>query len=107
MNQVAFIGRIVRDCELQSIQENRHVINNVLAIDRYNGNQESDFIPFVAWGKTAELIHAYCKKGDLIGLNGRMQSRSYIPKDGERKVYVVELVADQVRFLSNKRTEEK
>lgn len=105
MNQTAFIGRIVRPIEVKNVGENRLVVNNTIAIQRYRKNesgQEADFIPFVAWGKTAELIDAHCHKGDLIGLTGRMQSRSYL-RNEQDQVFVVELVADEVQFLQPKK----
>lgn len=108
MNQTALIGRIVRELEPKQVGENRMVLNNTLAVQRLyktENGPDADFIPFVAWGKTAELLNNYCKKGDLIGLTGRMQSRSYL-KNEQDQVFVVELVVDEVQFLQNKREAE-
>ncbi|MFC6464241.1 single-stranded DNA-binding protein [Marinilactibacillus sp. GCM10026970] len=107
MNQVSFVGRIVRDIELRDVGEGKIVMNNVIAVQRHyksEGNTEADFIPVVAWGKRAELIEEYCNKGDLIGLNGKMQSRSYQNSDKET-VYVVELLVNDVQFLQPKKQE--
>jgi len=105
MNQTALIGRIVREIEPKTIGENRVVINNTLAVQRIRRTEngpEADFIPFVVWGRTAELLNEYCRKGDLIGLTGKMQSRSYL-KNEEEQVFVVELVVDQLQFLQSKK----
>jgi len=104
MNQMALIGRIVRDMELKTTSEGRCVLNNTIAVQRRfksESGPQADFIPFTAWGKTAELIDKYCKKGHLIGLSGRIQSRSYLDK-GNETVYVVEMIADEVQFLQPK-----
>lgn len=104
MNNYATIGRLVRPIELKNIGEGKKVLNNTLAIQRTfkSGNgQEADFIPFQAWGNVGERIATYCKKGDLVGLTGRIQSRSYINRE-EESVYVVEMIVESVRFLQNK-----
>ena len=108
MNQVSIIGRIVRDIELKDLGDEKYVINNTIAVPKLfkkDSGQGTDFIPIVAWNKTAVLLHQYCKKGNLIGLTGRMQSRSYLNKESET-VYVVEMVVSTVQFLSNKVKEE-
>lgn len=108
MNQVSVIGRIVRDIELKELGEGKQVVNNTIAIPmtfKKDSGQDTDFIPIVAWNKTAVLLHQYCKKGNLIGLTGRMQSRSYLNKENET-IYVVEMVVNTVQFLSNKPKEE-
>lgn len=105
MNQTALVGRIVREIEPKYVGDNRMVVNNTLAVNRIYKTENgpaADFIPFVAWGKTAELLNEYCKKGDLIGLTGKMQSRSYV-KDAQEQVFVVELAADEVQFLQQKK----
>ena len=108
MNQVSIIGRIVRDIELKDRGDEKYVINNTIAVQKLfkkDSGQDTDFIPIVAWNKTAVLLHQYCKKGNLIGLTGRMQSRSYLNKENDT-VYVVEMVVSTVQFLSNKVKEE-
>ncbi|WP_208560977.1 single-stranded DNA-binding protein [Marinilactibacillus kalidii] len=108
MNQVSFVGRIVRDIELRGVGEGKIVTNNVIAVQRHyktEGSAEADFIPFVAWGKRAELIEEYCEKGDLIGFNGKMQSRTYQNAEQET-VYVVEFLVNDVHFLQPKKSEQ-
>lgn len=105
MNRLTVVGRIVRDVELREIGEGRLVINNTLAIARNyktDQGQETDFINFVAWGKRAELIEEYCDKGDLIGFDGRVQSRTY-QNEEDQTVYVVEMLVDSVHFLQPRR----
>lgn len=107
MNTVSLVGRIVKELELRDIGESRFVTNNVLAIRKTfkkEGKNEADFIPFVAWGKKAELLEKHCHKGDLIGLKGRMQSRSYQNNENETK-YVVEMFVEDIEFIQkNKKT---
>lgn len=105
MNRITVIGRIVRDTELRVVGEGRFVMNNTIAIPRAfksENGQDTDFLNFVAWGKRAELIEEFCNKGDLIGLDGRIQSRTY-QKDSEQKVYIVEMNVESVYFLQNRR----
>ncbi len=108
MNRVNVIGRICRETELKEIGDGRIVMNNTIAIPRLfnKGNeQDTDFITFVAWGKRATLIEEYCSKGDLIGIDGRLQSRNY-QNDEQKTVYVVELVVENIHFLQTKNKNE-
>lgn len=105
MNQVALVGRIVREIELRDVGDGKIVLNNVLAVQRNyrtDHGTEADFIPFVVWGKRAELIEEYCNKGDLIGFTGKIQSRTYQSNESET-VYVVEVFVNEVRFLQPKK----
>lgn len=101
MNQFNGLGRITKDLELKTSQSGKSVLNNSIAINRpfknAQGEREADFINFVAFGKTAEIIAQYHKKGDMIGLTGRMQSRSYENNSGQR-VFVTELVVNEMHF---------
>ena len=110
LNQVALIGRITKDPELRQLSEGRVQSNFVIAINRnfknVNGEVDTDFVSCSVWGKLATNVVKYCGKGSLIGVGGRLQSRSYEREDGKR-VYVVEVVADEVRFLALKEREEK
>lgn len=108
MNRSILIGRIVRDVQLHELDKGQKVVNNVIAVNRIfkkGEESETDFIPFVAWGKRAELLNKYCQKGDLIGLEGKLQSRKYEDKAGNTK-YVIELNVDSLQFLQGKREEE-
>lgn len=105
MNRLTVTGRLVRENILKEVGENRIVLNNAIAIPRIyktEGSPESDFINIVAWGKKAELIEEYCKKGDLLGLDGRIQSRTYQNSE-DQTVYTVEMLVDSVHFLQAKK----
>ena len=105
MNNFNCIGRIVKDLEVKTSQGGTAVLNNTVAINRpfknkQTGEREADFINFVAFGKTAEIIAQYHQKGSLIGLTGRMQSRSY-ENSNSQKVFVTELVVNEMHFTGS------
>ncbi|HLR75194.1 MAG TPA: single-stranded DNA-binding protein [Virgibacillus sp.] len=105
MNNFNCIGRITKDLEVKTSQGGTAVLNNTVAINRpfknkQTGEREADFINFVAFGKTAEIIAQYHQKGSLIGLSGRMQSRSYENTNGQ-KVFVTELVVNEMHFTGS------
>ncbi|MCY6372255.1 single-stranded DNA-binding protein [Clostridium ganghwense] len=112
MNRVVLIGRLTKDPELRFTPgTGKAVASFTLAVDRRfssNGQKEADFIPIVVWGKQAESTANYMSKGKLMGVCGRIQTRSYEAKDGTRR-YVTEVIADEVQFLEwgnpNNRTE--
>lgn len=109
MNTIALTGRLTKDIELRDVGEGRFVTNNTLAVRKIfkkEGTPEADFIPFVAWGKRAELLEEYCSKGDLVGLTGRMQSRSYKNESDETK-YVIEMVVEDIEFIQKKAPDKK
>ena len=107
MNKVELIGRLVRDPELKYTPgAGTAVVTLTLAIDRRTGKEsdkkEADFIPVAIWGKTAEATAQYVSKGQLLAVVGRIQTRSYDNKEG-KKVYVTEVVAEEVQFLEKKK----
>lgn len=105
MNRLTVIGRIVRKIDLKHVGDGRIVTNNAIAVSRTfktEGKQDTDFINFVAWGKRAELLEEYCNKGDLVGLDGRIQSRTYVD-DQQKSKYVVEMLVETIHFLQPKR----
>lgn len=107
MNKVLLVGRLVRDPELKHIESNgKEVSNFTIAVNRNfvnsKGEREADFVPVVVWGKTAELVCNYMKKGRLISISGRLQIRSYETKEGNKK-YVTEVVGEEVLFLDSKK----
>jgi len=103
MNRVDLVGRLTRDPELRHTSSGRAVCQINLAINRtftnQNGEREADFINVVVWDKQAENVSKYVAKGRLVSVEGRLQSRSYDDKDG-KKVYVTEVIANSVQFLS-------
>lgn len=69
-----------------------------------DGIREADFIPIKVWGKKAEVIVKYMKKGSLITLSGRLRTGSYEDKEGNRK-YIAEVIAEDFKFLENKKSQ--
>lgn len=109
MNRLTVIGRLVRETELKEVGDGRVVMNNTIAIARpfkSENSPDTDFLNFVAWGKRGELIEEYCDKGDLIGLDGRIQSRTY-QNDKQDKVYITEMNVESVHFIQSKREKSK
>lgn len=108
MNTISLVGRITKNIELRDVGEGRFVTNNTLAVrktfqkDKKSG--EADFIPFVAWGKRAELLEEYCNKGDLVALNGKMQSRSYLNEHNQTR-FVLEMLVEEIEFIQRKTPE--
>lgn len=105
INRVVLVGRLTRDPELRVSQSNVAVTNFNLAVNRpftdANGERGADFINCVTFRKQAENVNQYVKKGSLVGVDGRVQTRNYENKDGVR-VYVTEVVCDSVQFLEPK-----
>lgn len=107
INRVVLVGRLTRDPEMNMSQSNIAVTKFNLAVNRpftsKDGEQSADFINIVCFRKVAENVNQYVKKGSLVGIDGRIQTRNYENKDGQR-VYVTEVVADSVQFLEPKGT---
>ena len=101
MNHVALHGRIARDPEIKTTQSGTQFARLSIAVDRITKEErKADFIPCLAWGKTAEFIGKYFQKGQEILAEGRIQTGSY-EKDG-RKVYTTDVVIDRVEFCGSK-----
>ncbi len=99
MNSVVLIGRLARDPELRFTTSGKAVATFSVAVNRaFSKTKEADFFNIVVWGKTAENCANYIAKGRLVGIQGRLQSRSYETQSGDKR-YVTEVVADQVEFL--------
>lgn len=102
MNKVVIIGRLTRDPEVKFLPGTGTATCTItLAVDRRvkkEGQQEADFIQVTVWGKAAENVANYMSKGRLLGVAGRIQTRTYDAKDGTRK-YITEVVAEEVQFL--------
>ncbi len=104
MNRVVLVGRLTKDPVLRKTANGVSVTSFTLACTRrfkQEGQPEADFINVVAWNKTADIVAQYTHKGSLVGVEGRIQTRSYDDKDSKR-VYVTEVVADSVQFLESK-----
>lgn len=101
MNKVVLVGRLAKDPELRSTQLDKVVAVFTVACDRRFARGEADFINCVAWGKTAEFVSRYFKKGDRIGIVGRLQVRSWEDEKGNKR-YATEVVAEDVEFAQSK-----
>jgi single-strand DNA-binding protein len=105
LNRVILIGRLTKDPELRYTPAGVAVTQFTLAVDRpftssQSREREADFINIVTWRQFAETCANYLRKGRLTAVEGRMQVRNYDNNEG-RKVYVTEVVADNVRFLES------
>lgn len=105
INRVVLTGRLTRDLELKTTQSGLSVASFTIAVNRQfknsNGNREADFINCVIWKKSAENLCKYTHKGSLIGIDGRLQTRSYDNNNGQ-KVFVTEVVVDSFSLLESK-----
>ncbi|AVX31826.1 single-strand binding protein [Carboxydocella thermautotrophica] len=103
LNRIILIGRLTRDPELRYTNTGKAVARFTLAIDRpfknQAGEREADFINVVVWGQMAENCSKYLSKGKLAAVDGRLETRSFEGKDGNRR-QITEVVAENVRFLS-------
>ena len=105
MNKVVLMGRLTKEPEMRATQSNTAVCSFSLAVNRrfkQEGQPDADFINVTAWAKTAEFVSKYFTKGQQVGVIGRMQTRNYDDKDG-KKVYVTEVVAEEVYFADSKK----
>ena len=102
MNKTILIGNLTKDPELTQTTSGIAVAKFTIAVQRKfknaEGEYESDFINCVAWKNTAEFVQKYFKKGEKIAVSGSIQTRTYDNSDG-KKVYVTEVVADEVEKL--------
>jgi len=104
MNKVVLVGRFTKDPEIRYTDGGASIARFNLAVDRrykQDNGPTADFIGCIAFGKTAEFVEKYFKKGNRIGLTGRIQTGSYTNKDGV-KVYTTDIVAEEVEFVESK-----
>ena len=101
MNKVQLIGRLTKDIEMRVTRDTQTSVGRfTLAVDRRSRDDGADFISCTAWGKTAEILEKYVRKGHRIGVSGRIQTGSY-EKDG-RKIYTTDVIVEDFDFLENK-----
>lgn len=109
INSTVLVGRLTRDPELKYTGNNVAVASFSLAVNRNfkdaNGERETDFINCVIWRQQAENLANWAKKGALIGITGRIQTRSYENQQGQR-VYVTEVVAESFQMLESRAARE-
>lgn len=106
INNTTLVGRLTKDVDLRYTSNGTATGTFTLAVNRpfknANGEQEADFIPCVIWRKNAENFANFTRKGSLVGITGRIQTRTYDNKEGQR-VYVTEVVADNFALLESKK----
>ena len=103
MNNVVLVGRLTKDPELRTTPNGIATCAITVAVNgipNQNGDRNTDFINVVVWRRQAENVSKYCTKGSLVGVNGRIHTRSYDAQDGSKR-YVTEVVADNITFLGS------
>lgn len=99
INRTVLVGRLTKDIELRKTQSGISTTTFTIAVNNMNKNQDgthqADFIQCVAWRQSADFLQKYAHKGDLIGVEGRISTRSYDRQDGS-KAYITEVVCDRV-----------
>lgn len=109
MNKVVLIGRLTKDPEIASTQSGHLNARFNLAVNRKfakEGCQDTDFIPISVWGKTAEFVSMYFKKGMRIAVAGRLEVNTFTDKDGKNRTFT-QVVGEEVDFADGKRNEEE
>ena len=109
LNSTCLVGRLTKNVELKYTPSNQAVATFTLAVNRpfksQNGEREADFINCVIWRQQAENLANWAKKGALIGITGRIQTRSYENQQGQR-VYVTEVVSETFQLLESRKDRE-
>ena len=105
MNKFVAVGRTTKDCDIRSTSTGKQVASFTLAVDRdfknAQGVKEADFIPCVVWGKLAEICEKYVTKGKQLAVAGRIQTRNYEDKDGQRR-YITEVIVSDLQLLGSR-----
>ncbi|WP_094603442.1 Single-stranded DNA-binding protein [Sporomusa silvacetica DSM 10669] len=101
MNKVILVGRLAQDPEVRYTQSGKAVASFNLAVNRFGGQNNADFIPIVAWEKLAESAGNNIGKGSKVLVDGRLQIRSYEANDGSKR-RVAEVVAQSIEYLDRK-----
>ena len=103
LNKAILNGRLTKAPELKQTNNGKSVCSFTIAVDRSREREKTDFIPIVAWGKTAEFVNKWFGKGDLITIVGRIEVRNYDDKNGNKRT-ATEIIADEVLFGGSKNT---
>ena len=105
MNNCNFIGRLTADPEIKTLGSGKNIANFTIAVDREykdgSGNKITDFIPCIAFDPTASLLDKYFHKGNLIGVSGRFESRSYEDSNGNKKIFY-SIMVNHIDFIQGK-----
>ena len=109
VNSVMLVGRLAQDIEIKQLESGKEVTNVALAVNRSfknpDGVYETDFFDCVLWDGLAKNASEYCKKGDTVGVRGRLQTDTYEIDGVKRKA--VQIIVEKLTFLSSKKTETK
>ena len=109
LNQVVLVGRIVYDLELKKNDSGKKYLSLMLAIPRsfknIEGTYDTDFIRCIVWDNVASNTSEYCKKGDIVGLKGRLQSR--LVERNDKKENIMEVIGEKVTFLTSSKEKEE
>ena len=109
-NMVYLIGRLTQEPELQKYEDGKEKLTINLAVQRTFKNEdgvyEVDYLRVILWNALATHTCEYCKKGDLVGIKGRIQNRSYEDEEGNIK-YITEVIADKISFLASPKSSEQ
>ena len=103
LNKAILNGRLTKAPELKQTNSGKSVCSFTIAVDRSRDREKTDFIPIVAWGKTAEFVNQWFGKGDLITIVGRIEVRNYEDKNGNKRT-ATEIIAEEVLFGGSKST---
>lgn len=106
LNTVSIIGRMTKSPQLKHLSEGRMQTNFIVAVNKSYKSDEANFVLCTIWGKLAETTVKYCGKGSLVGITGRLNTRSYEKEAGAR-VFVTEIVVEDIRFLATKKRDEE
>ncbi|WP_406686081.1 single-stranded DNA-binding protein [Rossellomorea vietnamensis] len=105
INQVTLVGRLTKDPEARKTMEGKSVLSVTIAVNRPYKNQQgqvdADFVLCTIWNRAAENTEKYCRKGSVVGVTGRIQTR-YFENDQGKRTYITEVVAENIRFLDSK-----
>ena len=108
MNSVQLVGRLTRDPDVKYSQDGKAHARITLAVDRRyrkDGEQNADFISCVAFGKTAEFVEKYFRKGMRMGLTGRIQTATYKNQEGNT-IYTTDVICENIEFVESKKTDQ-
>ena len=103
LNKAILNGRLTKAPELKQTQNGKSVCGFTIAVDRNRDREKTDFVPIVAWGKTAEFVNQWFGKGDLITIVGRIEVRNYEDKNGNKRT-ATEVIAEEALFGGSKNT---
>lgn len=111
MNKIVLLGKLIKDPELRTLEGSDKVFTRfIIAVDRnfkaQDGTRKADLIPVTVWGRKAEVVCQYMRKGSFISLSGRLRTGSYEDKDGNKK-YIAEVVAEDFKFVGNRKVDKE